>query len=314
VIVTVTLNPSVDRTVQVDYLRRGTVNRASSVIVDAAGKGVNVARTCHALGAQTHAILAGGGLGGRWIADELTDDGIAHTIVWVPSLTRSNLTLVEADGTVTKINEPGTPLPPESMDDIRAALASLDLAGAWVVLAGGLAPGSDVGTYSELAEYAARLGARVAVDTSEEALAAVVKSAQVDLIKPNQHELAYLAGRRLDSISDVIDAARDLLERGITSALVSLGADGALYVDRRSAVHVEPAQAVAGTPVGAGDVLLGAFIASGADADALPTAVAWSAASVKLPGTSIPSAREAALIDVVRHESVDLHRSLVEVA
>lgn len=313
-IVTVTLNPSIDRTIAVDSLVRGGVNRADLIALDAGGKGVNVSRALAKYGAETHAIFVGAQLGGLWFQDVLQGAGVPHTVVMADGVTRSNITLVEADGTVTKINEPGVALTPAIIDEVEAALAALPLHGSWVVLAGRLNPGADDSTYLELARFAKNLGARVAVDVSGTPLDVVLRGGVVDLIKPNQHELGEIVGRTLSSVGDVVAAAREVIARGVATVVCSLGRDGALYITDSEAVHVEPAVQIQGTPVGAGDILLATFIGGGANADALVGAVQWSAASVALPGTAIPTAEQAAAVPVTRHADVLPARQLVEVS
>jgi len=129
-IVTVTLNPSIDRTIAVDSLVRGGVNRAEIIALDAGGKGVNVSRALTVYGAETHAIMIGAALGGQWFQDVLSAAGVPYTMVMAQGVTRSNITLLEADGTVTKINEPGVTLDASIIADVEAALAALDLDGA----------------------------------------------------------------------------------------------------------------------------------------------------------------------------------------
>ncbi len=313
-IVTVTLNPSIDRTIGVADLRIGSVNRAELIRLDAGGKGVNVSRALQMFGAPTHAIYVGAALGGSWFADVLTQAGVAHTMCMADGVTRSNITLVESDGTVTKINEPGVTLTAQTIVDVENALGALDLHGAWVVFAGRLNPGAPEDTYLKLAKFAAARGARIAIDVSGRPLAVALEQGGVDLIKPNQHELGEIVGRELKTVGDVIVAAREVIALGVSTVVCSLGADGALYVTANDMVHAEPAVRIQGTPVGAGDILLATFIGAGADADALVTAVQWSAASVALPGTAIPTPEQAAAIPVSRHDSVDEHRTLVEVS
>lgn len=313
-IITVTLNPSIDRTIAVDSLVRGGVNRAELVALDAGGKGVNVSRALAVYGAPTHAIFVGAALGGLWFQDVLTSLGVPHTAVMASGVTRSNITLVEGDGTVTKINEDGVTLTPSVLDEVRTAMAALDLRGAWVVFAGRLNPGAADSTYLSLAEFAKSRGARVAVDASGKPLEVAISGGVVDLIKPNQHELGELVGRRLDSLGDVIAASREVVARGVGTVVCSLGRDGAVYVTADEAVHVEPETQVHGIPVGAGDILLATFIGGGANADALVGAVQWSAASVALPGTAIPTAEQAAQISVLRHAELLPTRQLVEVS
>lgn len=312
-IVTVTLNPSVDRTISIAKLDRGTVNRAEMIAVDPGGKGVNVSRALAAYGSETFALLVCGSFGSRWFDERLSELNVAHQIVLGNGVTRNNVTLVEGDGTVTKINEPGFELSDAVMSDIKTALGELNLKDSWVVFAGALNPNADPLTYNKLATYVRSLGAKVAIDTSGEELKAAIEIAP-DLIKPNQHELSELVGRNLITIADIVDAAREVLVQGVGAIVCSLGADGALYVDGQTVVHAEPQNPVAGVPVGAGDILLATFIAGGANAEALADAVAWSAASVPLEGTAIPTSAQAAAVKVNVNSSFDATRSLVEVS
>ena len=313
-IITVTLNPSIDRTIGVEDLRIGAVNRAELIRLDAGGKGVNVSRALQVFGAETHAIMVGAALGGTWFADVLTEVGVNFTMVMADGVTRSNITLVEADGTVTKINEPGVTLTPAILAEIEQAIGALDLNGAWVVLAGRLNPGAPDDTYLELAQFAKARGARIAIDVSGKPLAVALEQGGVDLIKPNQHELGEIVGRELKTMGDVIVAAREIIAQGVSTVVCSLGKDGALYVTATESLHAEAAVTITGTPVGAGDILLATFIGAGANADALPTAVQWSAASVALPGTAIPTPAQAAAIPVTINAIVDESRQLVEVS
>lgn len=313
-IVTVTLNPSIDRTIAVDSLVRGGVNRAEIIALDAGGKGVNVSRALAVYGADTHAIMIGAALGGIWCTDVLNEANVPHTTVMAEGVTRSNITLVEADGTVTKINEPGITLNESLIADVESALSALDLADAWVVFAGRLNPGASDDTYLRLARFAASRGARVAIDVSGKPLDVALEAGTVDLIKPNQHELGEIVGRTLNTIGDVIDAAREVISRGVATVVCSLGRDGALYITGSEVMHAEPAVAIQGTPVGAGDILLATFIGGGASAEALVGAVQWSAASVALPGTAIPTPEQAAAIPVLRHSQPELMRQLNEVS
>lgn len=313
-IVTVTLNPSIDRTIAVDSLVRGGVNRAEIIALDAGGKGVNVSRALAVYGAETHAIMIGAALGGIWFTDVLNAANVPHTTVMAEGVTRSNITLVEADGTVTKINEPGVALNETLIVDVEAALAALDLADAWVVFAGRLNPGAPDDTYLRLARFAAARGAKVAVDVSGKPLDIALEAGTVDLIKPNQHELGEIVGRTLNTVGDVIDAAREVISRGVATVVCSLGRDGALFITATDVMHAEPATVIQGTPVGAGDILLATFIGGGADAEALVGAVQWSAASVALPGTAIPTPEQAAAIPVTRHPEPVLTRQLNEVS
>jgi 1-phosphofructokinase len=250
-----------------------------------------------------------GSFGSRWFADRLSELKIKYNILLAAGVTRNNVTLVEGDGTVTKINEPGFELTDAIISEVKSALSDLDLNGAWVVFAGRLNPGAKPDTYRDLATFAR---AKIAIDASGAELKAALE-VNPDLIKPNQHELAELVGRPLITIHEVVDASKEVLAGGVESVLCSLGADGALFISKNGVIHVEPETKVVGVPVGAGDILLATFIAGGADVDALPGAVAWSAASVPLEGTAIPTPNQAANVKVKVNQDLDQNRSLVEV-
>lgn len=307
-----TTNPSIDRTIEVDKLAIGSVNRGKLTSVDPGGKGVNVSRALAAFGADTHAVVVCGDLGGEWFAKKLNDANIIHDVITVDGITRSNVTLKEGSGSVTKINEPGFELTAEIIDDLKRTLNHLNLKGSWVVLAGRLNPGADVNTYRDLAQFVRERGALVAIDGSGPEFRAAM-SVKPDLIKPNQFELAELVGRPLKTISDVIAAAREVIADGVQQVLCSLGKDGAILITAAEVMHCEPEQIAIGTPVGAGDILLAIYLGGGAKPEGLKSAIAWSAASVPLPGTAIPTPAQAAAVGVKVNEIPTEKRELAEV-
>ena len=311
-VITVTLNPSIDRTIALSSLSVGEINRASEITLHPGGKGVNVSRAAHAFGVDTHALFIGGKLGESWMSAQLDKASIPHTVISIGDAIRSNMTIVEESGNVTKINEPGQVLSQADLESVKSALSAIDLNGNWVVFAGRLNPGLSADSYAELAAFARSRGAKVAVDTSGAEFASAVKAGAVDLVKPNHDELSELVRRPLMTISDVIEAAREVIAGGVSTVLCSMGADGALLITSDNATHCEPIEKVSGTPVGAGDILLGIFIAAGCDVKALESAIAWSAASVPLPGTSIPTPAQAGAISVRTREDFDRARVLVE--
>lgn len=293
-------------------LTLGGVNRGDLNAIDPGGKGVNVSRALAAFGANTHAVLICGDLGSQWFGKKLNALKIAHHVIKAEGITRSNITLQEANGTVTKINEPGFELSKEVLNELLQTLDGLDLQGSWVVLAGRLNPGADVNTYRDLAQFVRDRGAKVAIDGSGPEFRAALE-VKPDLIKPNQFELAELLGRPLKTIHDVIAAAREVIAGGVEQVLCSLGKDGAILVTADQVMHCEPAQAASGTPVGAGDILLAIYLGGGATPTALKDAIAWSAASVPLPGTAIPTPAQAAAVGVKVNEIPIDSRELAEV-
>jgi 1-phosphofructokinase len=287
-IVTVTLNPSLDRAVEVERLARGEVIRATSARLDPGGKGVNVSRALLAHGVGAPAVLPCGGDEGRQLVRLLEAVGVDVRAVPIGGRTRSNITLAEPDGTVTKINEPGPRLSAEEFEAVaHQALTAADDA-TWVVVCGSMPPGLTVSDFSHLCQRLVGAGVRLAVDTSGPALTAAAE-AGASLLKPNREELSEAVGHRLDSLGDVVNAAQYLRSIGAQAVLASLGGDGAVLVDGEGIVGGEAPVDAPRSAVGAGDALLAGFLAAGAyGAAALSEGLAWAAAAVSLPGSRMP--------------------------
>lgn len=310
-IVTVTLNPSLDRTLELTSLGRGQVNRATSSQVDPGGKGVNVARALVANGVGARAVMPVGGPEGEHLADLIEARGIDARLVDISGSVRTNVSLVEPDGTVTKINAAGPRLDEPELAAVMEAIIGAAQDADWVAVCGSLPPGVPDDVYADLVRQVQERGGRVAVDTSGPPLAAAV-DAGPDLVKPNALELAELVDREPATLGDVVTAAGELRQRGIGTVLVSLGADGAVLVDGSDAVHADTPPLTPHSNVGAGDATLAGFLAAGGRGpEALRQAVAWGAAAVRLPGTTMPRPDDIDLTEVRLHE-IDPERPLSE--
>ena len=294
-IVTLTPNPSIDRAIVIDALRRGEVHRASSSRVDPGGKGVNVSRALAAQGTATLAVLPAGGPEGHLMEELLDTAGVPRRSVAVSGALRMNISVLEPDGTTTKLNEPGPRLTPAEVDALlTATLEAADGAepGDWVVGCGSLPPGAPDSLYADLVTRVRERGTNVAVDSSGAPMAAAV-AARPTLVKPNHEELAELVGHPLPTLGDVHAAARDLVAHGIEVVAVSLGGDGALLVTAGELVHARATITTPLSTVGAGDCMLAGLLhglsAGRSAADALAGAVTWGAAAVTLPGSRVPA-------------------------
>jgi 1-phosphofructokinase len=315
VIVSVTLNPSLDRTVEVDRLLRGAVLRTSAPILEPGGKGVNLTRALSRNGVDSIALLPVGGPEGAELSTLLDAAGVTARLVPVSGRTRSNLTIAEPDGTVTKLNEPGSSLSSSDFSVLSSVLSSLVTASDWVVFSGSIPPECSDRQLVALMTSVTDLGASLAVDTSGEALSAAI-SARPRVIKPNRAELAEAVGRDLDSISEVITAAEQLRARGVERVLVSLGAEGAVLVGEHGTIVGESTVLQRRSTVGAGDCFLAGFLSKFSadesdEAAALVEALAWGAAAVSLPGTSVPGPGDIAYTNVHLVWQPDLDRPLV---
>jgi 1-phosphofructokinase len=284
-IVTLTPNPSVDRTVFVDDVVLGSVNRSRRSRSEPSGKGVNVALALHAHDIPVRAVVTAGGSVGAQLQQMLSSAGLDTVVVPIAGEIRSNISLTQPNGCVTKINEAGPQLSPDEVDRLLAAATAQVHGAGWLVCAGSLPAGVPVDWYREIIEIGHRNGVPVAVDTSGQALAESLAAAP-DLVKPNVHELAELTGRQPQTLGDVIDAAQEVRRRGARAVLASLGGDGAILVDESGAVwgHA-PVDKVVST-VGAGDAMLAGYLSCPhGRSEALATALRWAAAAVQNEGT-----------------------------
>jgi 1-phosphofructokinase len=308
-IVTLTANPSLDRTVELGApLLRGEVQRAVSVRQESGGKGVNVARALRASGLDTLAVLPGDP--SDPVVAGLAATGVPYAALPIGAPLRSNVALTEPDGVTTKVNEPGPELSLALQEALLALLVDRARGASWVVLAGSLPPGVPEDFYATAAERlrssADGSAPKIAVDSSGAPLAASL-AGRPELLKPNADELAELAG--LVGLQDTgtpaeleaspalaAKAARALVDAGVGAVLATLGSKGAVLVTRDGAWHATHPPIRAVSTVGAGDSSLAGYLladSTGADAEGrLRQAVAHGAAAASLPGSTVPAANQ----------------------
>lgn len=313
-IITVTPNPSIDRTVALATpLTRGAVHRVASVTSEPGGKGVNVARALTLAGLEVVALLPASAADP--IVAALGAAGVPFRCVPVPGPVRTNLAITEADGTTTKLNEPGAHLDDAALQALTRTVVEHARTATWVVLSGSLPPGVPDEWYADVVAQLAATSCQIAVDTSErplDALAAAFGQAAPDVIKPNAEELAGLVGAMPDDLEQaaaqgdpapVVAAANVLIERGAKTVLVTLGAAGAVLVDRSGSWMAAPPPISPRSTVGAGDASLAGYVRAalgGAEPPRrLQMAVAYGSAAAALPGSALPSPSQIDL-DAVR--------------
>jgi 1-phosphofructokinase len=223
---------------------------------------------------------------------------------------RENITVVEPDGTVTKLNSAGPRLSPDEVARLIQVTVEASTGAEWVAMCGTLPPGVPDDLYGTLIRELHGIGVRVAVDTSGPALIRAI-DAGPDVIKPNEDELAECIADPIRTLGDVANGARRLLDQGVGHVLVSLGSEGAVSVSDGAVLRARTTPVIPRSTVGAGDATLAGFLSAWGDQSlALRTAVAWGAASVKLPGTGMPGPADID-IDGVTVEELDGSRLLI---
>jgi len=303
-IVTVTPNPSIDRTVTLGgMLTRGAVHRVQAVTSEPGGKGVNVARALTMAGLDAVAVLPASA-GDPFLA-MLAEAAVPSAATPGCGPVRTNLAITATDGTTTKLNEPGALFDSAALAALTEGVVARAATASWLVLSGSLPPGVPLNWYADVVALVSDLDCKVAVDTSDKpltALAAAFDRAAPDLLKPNSEELASLTGHSADELEDavaqgdpapVIAAARALVDQGVGTVLATLGAAGAVLVNADGAWLATPPPITPRSTVGAGDSALAGYVradVAGAAADRrLQMAVAYGSAAAALPGSALPT-------------------------
>jgi len=291
-VITVTLNPAIDETVVLDTLRPGHVHRASSVEFHAGGKGVNVASCLADYGVPAIAtgILGAGNASvfeALFAAKTITDKFIR-----VDGVTRTNIKLAH-DGDTTDINLPGLNIDDATTAKLREAIFEIADADSLVLLAGSVPAGIGAGIYAALIQALNAGGARVVLDTSGAPLSVALNAKYLPYcIKPNRSELEAFCARALPADDDLIAAARDLNGRGVALVVVSLGAEGSLFVSGDKVLHASLPAVRAISTVGAGDAMVAGIIAALQDGAALEgiarLATAFAVAKLGQAGPNLP--------------------------
>lgn len=303
-ILTVTPNPSEDRTLQLESaLVPGDVHRVQAVLSQPGGKGINVARVLTGAGVDALALLPAAPTDP--IVAGLQELGLPFALAPAAGPARLNLTVSSPDGQTTKLNGAGAPATAATTAALRTAITDRLPGLTWLVLAGSLPPDMDPAWYADVSAEAAAAGVKVALDTSDaplRALAPHLPAAAPHLLKPNALELAQLTGtdpvalEQAASAGDplpVAEVSRRLVEQGVGAVLATLGGAGAVLTTTAGAWFATSPDVVVKSTVGAGDSsLAGYLIADSAGADAptrLRSAVAYGAAAAALPGTGLPT-------------------------
>lgn len=260
-VLTVTLNPAVDKTCRLNELLLGQVNRLQSVMSVAGGKGVNVTKILRQFEYPVTAMGFIGGYTGQLIQERLTEMGAECHFTYIDQATRVSTNILADNGYVTEVLEPGPVISKDELSrflsEYKRQLQRVDM----VVLSGSIPQGVPEDIYETLTMLAKEAGCKVFLDTSGEALKKAVK-AKPYLLKPNKKELEYLVERKLTNTEEIKEQIKKLLDSGVEKVIVSLGSKGFVYGDREGIIVQKPVKVKAVNTVACGDCLVASFCMS----------------------------------------------------
>lgn len=259
-VITVTLNPALDKTVTVGRIELGGLNRLREVRTDAGGKGINVAKVLKRFGIPVSAWGITAGHQGKVLEEKLKAAGIATEFLEGTGETRTNMKVVEEESRqTTEFNEPGITADAALLKEFVNRFTSKLEGVRYVVLGGSLPPGAPSTFYRTLIEAAAAHNVRCILDADGEAFKEGL-AGKPYAIKPNIHELEAHLGRELKTEEEIVAAARDLIRQGVELVQISMGSKGSILVNETEAYRAEPFPITPLSTVGAGDSMVAAMV------------------------------------------------------
>jgi 6-phosphofructokinase 2 len=289
-IYTITLNPSLDRTLWIDRIRDDVSNRILEERSYAGGKSVDVSKVLKNLQVDNVALGLVGGFAGRELEGRLLNDGIQCDFIRVPGETRTNIIIHEKEtGRQLAFNARGPEIRPSELMQLVEQIEALHCPEV-VAIGGSLPPGVSPEIYRRMITIVKRCQSRVVLDVDGQALKVGIK-ALPNVIKPNIHELSELVGHELKSLEEIIAAARDICSQGVEVVLVSMGPRGILLVSEGKEYHATPPNVMVESTIGAGDSSVAGFIYGLVNGKSLKECLVYAAAA----GTATTISRGTAL-------------------
>lgn len=261
-ILTVTVNPALDKNYSIPGFALTGIHRVESMSIVPAGKGLNVSRVLKTLGVPTVATGILGGFTGKQIETALKQLGVEDDFVQIRAESRSNSLVIDRHHSIhTEIKEPGPAIPKDAWKRLEKKIMQIAPTCSWVVFAGSPPPGAPSTLYYELIQKTQTAGVKVALDTRGPWLKEGIKACP-DLIKPNWEEFQELVGPCYSTVQALEKAGRIVEEEGVGIVVVSMGAKGALAVDRQHSYLVQQLPPIkVASPIGSGDTLVAGLLA-----------------------------------------------------
>ena len=292
-IVTLTINPAIDRIVSIDRLAFEDRAYINSSRESAGGRGINVSSVIHSFGGETLAVLISGGDSGKRLEGLLGKCGYRIAVVPVQNEIRTNLTITDKHGLTVNLNEPGPQLAKAEVARVeRVVRDRLDHHASWLMMCGSIPPGVPPAFYGELVSMARRKKVKTLVHADGDALREGI-AARPTVVSPNQQEAGRLLGQTLLTRTHFLEAAERIRQLGADSVVLTLGSRGAVGAFADGLMEAMPPRIDAVCPIGAGDALMAAYAWArerrSSVADALRWGVAAGTAKARLPGMSFAS-------------------------
>jgi len=305
VIVTLTANPAIDRTILVDRLAFEDRAYILSSKDTPGGRGINASIVIHAFGGKTVAVLPAGGSSGVRFKEFLSDCGFPAVVVPIQNKVRTNLTLTDKHGLTLKLNEPGPALTKTEVTRLDKAIRKRISGASWLMLCGSLPPGVPPTFYAGLIDFAHQKNVKTLLDTDGEALLHGIE-AKPTVVKPNQAEAERLLHTPLLTRTHYLAAVERIWKMGPECAVLSLGSRGVVTATAAGMLEVIPPRVDAISPIGAGDAFSAAFANAMEEGESFPDALKWGVAagtaSAALPGMQFPTRAQA--VKVFEHTEV----------
>lgn len=291
-VITVTMNPALDKTASVSRLLPGELNRLQAPRTDAGGKGVNVSKMVAVLGGNTLCTGFVGGAAGQELTQRMEAMGLAASFLPVAGETRTNLKIMDDTGALTELNEPGIAVTQADLTALLSHICALAKPADVVVLGGSLPQGAAPDTYLTFATALTEAGCRVIVDADGEAFRHAL-NAPPFLVKPNRFELLQHFNLPADTPDSALPRlCRQLLAKGIGWVVLSMGSEGAMFFSQDTALQAKALRLKVLSTVGAGDSMVGAMAHALDTGLSLPEAaslaMACSMGAVTTAGTNPP--------------------------
>jgi 1-phosphofructokinase family hexose kinase len=295
-IVTLTINPAIDRIISIDRLAFEDRAYINSSRESAGGRGINVSSVIHSFGGETLAVLISGGDSGKRLEGLLGKCGYRIAVVPVQNEIRTNLTITDKHGLTVNLNEPGPPLGKAEVARVeRVVRETLDHA-SWLAICGSIPPGVPPAFYGKLISMARQKKVKTLLHADGDALREGI-AARPTVVSPNQQEAGRLLGQTLLTRTHYLEAAERIRQLGAESVVLTLGSRGAVGASGDGLIEVLPPRVDAVCPIGAGDALMAAYAWARerrtSVADALRWGVAAGTATACLPGMNFASLAQA---------------------